>query len=257
MCHDDTARPPYPPGASGTARGEDIVLTAADGNRLAAYAAHLVRPASAQVAIFGDARGLGPFYKELALRFAEVGIAAVAIDYYGRTAGLTAHDASFEFMPHLNQLKLQGLLADTAAALAYLRAGAGRERATFTLGFCMGGALSFLNGTSDAGLAGAIGFYAFSGTAAFFDDRSFLDSAEQITWPVLGLFGDADKVIPVSDVHTFDEKLDRAGVEHEITIYPGAPHGFFEIQQAEYAEASADAWKRVLDFINVHTRSPS
>lgn len=159
-------------------------------------------------------------------------------------------------MPHLNQLKAQGLFRDSEAALAYLRIGAGSQRATFTLGFCMGGALSFLKGTTDAGLAGAIGLYAYSGKAAFFDDSSFLESAEQITCPVLGLFGDADQVIPVSDVHAFDEKLDKAGVEHEIILYPGAPHGFFELQLAEYAEVSADAWKRILDFINAHTSSP-
>jgi carboxymethylenebutenolidase len=49
----------------------------------------------------GYANGLGPFYKELALRFAEVGIAAVAIDYYGRTAGLVARDDSFDPMLHV------------------------------------------------------------------------------------------------------------------------------------------------------------
>jgi carboxymethylenebutenolidase len=198
----------------------------------------------------GDAHGLGPFYKELALRFAQVGITAIAIDYYGRTAGLAPREASFEFRPHLNQLTLSGLFIDTAAALAYLRTGAGSKRATFTLGFCMGGALAFMTGATDAGLAGAIGLYAYTGKL---NDTSFLERAEQITCPVLGLFGEADQVIPVSDVHVFDEKLDKTDVAHEIILYPGAPHGFFEMQQTAYAEASADAWKRVLGFMAAYT----
>jgi carboxymethylenebutenolidase len=256
MCHDQFAQPPYPPGVLGRAHGEEIVLTAADGTRFSAYAAHPEQPARAQIAIFGDARGLGRFYKELALRFATAGYRAVAMDQYGRTAGIVARDASFDFQTHLQQLNLDGLLADCAATLAYLRTGAGSERATFALGFCMGGALAFLNGAIDAGLAGAIGFYAFSGKAAYLGDSSFLDTAEQIKCPVLGLFGAADTVIPVSDVQLFDEKLDIAGIEHEIVLYPGAPHGFFELGQTEHAEASADAWQGALTFVSAHAATP-
>ena len=80
MCYDDEARPPLPPGAAGEVQGEDLVLTAADGNRFAAFAAHPRQTARAQVLIFPDIRGLHQFYKELALRFAEQGITAVAMD---------------------------------------------------------------------------------------------------------------------------------------------------------------------------------
>ena len=87
------------------------------------------------------------------------------------------------------------------------------------------------------------------------DFASFLDRAAHIRCPALGLFGEADQVIPVSHVRTFEEKLRSANVEHEIVLYPGAPHGFFELHQPAYAEASADAWRRVLDFIRAHQRS--
>ena len=256
MCYDDLAQPPLPPGQTETTTSEDLVLTASDGNRLSAFAAYPTRPAKALVAIFGDAGGLSPFYRSLAIRFAEVGIAAIAMDHYGRSAGLaTVRDGSFDFMPHLRQLTLHGLLADSEAALNYLRSQVNPPTATFTVGFCMGGALSFLNGVGDVRLAGVIGFYAFSGKAAFFDDHSFLDSTEQITCPVLGLFGDADTVIPVSDVQLFDERLDTAGVEHEIVLYADAPHGFFELGRPEFADASANAWERVLAFIERHASS--
>src|SRR5436309_9831387 len=73
MCYDDNARPPLPPSEAGAAHGEDIVLEAADGNRFAAYAAQPGKPTGAQILIFPDVRGLHQFYKELALRFAEIG----------------------------------------------------------------------------------------------------------------------------------------------------------------------------------------
>lgn len=257
MCYDDQARPPFPPGAGGTARGEDLVLTAADGNRFAAYAAHPERTATAQVIIYPDVRGLHHFYKELALRFAEVGIEAVVIDYFGRTAGIGPRDDSFDFWPHVQQMHLQSFFADVAAALSYLRQDAGLRRSTFTLGFCMGGTLSLLTGTADFNLSGIIAFYAGLSRVLPGAGSSALDQANKIHYPVLGLFGGADQGIPTSDVEMLDQKLDQAGVEHEIIIYPGAPHSFFDRRAAEFAQASADAWKRVLGFIAAHSSQTS
>lgn len=252
MCYDDNARPPFPPGANGSARGEDLVLTASDGNRFAAYAGHPEHATGAQVVIFPDVRGLHQFYKDLALRFATVGIEAVAIDYFGRTAGLTSRDDSFEYMPHVQQIQLPSFYNDVRAALAYLHTDAGSKRTTFSVGFCMGGTLSFLAGTSDLDLNGIIGFYAGM-TRNMGGEGTLLDRAEKVTRPALGLFGGADQGIPVSNVQQLDEKLDNAGVEHEIVIYEGAPHSFFDRRSADYAEASADSWKRVLGFIAAHT----
>ena len=247
MCYDDNARPPLPEGAIGAAHGEDLVLEASDGNRFAAYLATPSAPASAQVLILPDIRGLHQFYKDLALRFAEIGVAAIAMDYFGRTAGLTARDDSFEFMPHVQQAKPATIFADASAALAHLRAQTGADKASFSVGFCFGGALSFLCGTQDLGLAGVIGFYA--GMARDFGNGTLLDQAGMIGIPALGLFGGADQGIPAEQVEEFDRRLDATGVAHEIVIYPGAPHSFFDRKFAEFADASADAWERVRGFI--------
>ena len=251
MCYDDNARPPMPPGGNGKATSEDVVLTAEDGNRFAAYAA---RPegatgTGAQVLIFPDARGLHGFYKDLALRFADVGIGAVAMDYFGRTAGLTARDDSFDFWPHVQQLQAQTLQADIHAALGYMRQGEGAQRATFTVGFCLGGSISFLTGTESLDLAGVVGFYAgltrqfpgFKGTV--------IDEAKGMKSPVLGLFGGADQNISPENVQDFTQALLDAKVPNEIVTYPGAPHSFFDRKATEFAEACADAWNRVLGFI--------
>jgi carboxymethylenebutenolidase len=252
MCYDDNARPPLPPGTAGEAHGEDIILEAADGNRFAAYVARPGMPGAAQIIIYPDVRGLHQFYKELAMRFAEVGITALAFDYFGRTAGIGARDDSFDYMPHVQQIKLETLFTDVASALAYLRTGASAGSATFTVGFCMGGALSFISGTNDFGWAGVIGFYA--GMSRDFDGAgTLLDQAEGIKYPALGLFGGADQGIPASQVQSFNEKLNKAGVQHEIISYPGAPHSFFDRRAADYADASADAWQRVLGFIAAHS----
>jgi carboxymethylenebutenolidase len=61
--------------------------------------------------------------------------------------------------------------------------------------------------------------------------------------------GGADQAITAADVATFEEALSAAGVEHELVTYDGAPHSFFDRRYEDFAEASEDAWARVLAFV--------
>ena len=70
---------------------------------------------------------------------------------------------------------------------------------------------------------------------------------------ILGLFGGADQSIPPTSVEQFDRALADARVPHELHTYPGAPHSFFDRRAAEFAEESADAWRRVQAFIGQRT----
>jgi carboxymethylenebutenolidase len=70
--------------------------------------------------------------------------------------------------------------------------------------------------------------------------------------PILALQAGADKNITEELNADFDQALTDAGVEHEVVIYPGAPHSFFDRSQEEFADASADAWNRTLEFIERH-----
>jgi len=251
MCYDSNAQPPEPLGVTGTAQGEELVLTAQDGNHFAAYIAQPSQPTGAQVIIYPDVRGLHQFYKELALRFAKAGVLALGLDYFGRTAGLTPRDDSFEFWPHVQQLQLANFFLDVEAALGYLASRQAGKGTTFTVGFCMGGSLSLLTGTRDLAVNGVIAFYAGL-SRAFGGGKTVLEQAETIHYPVLGLFGGADQGIPVSDVEQLGASLEKAGVEHTLKIYPGAPHSFFDRRAVDHAEASNDAWKQVLGFIASH-----
>src|SRR2546429_9637895 len=87
MCYADDAGPPPPPVGGAAADHGDLHVTAADGARPMAYFARAERPTGAGMVILPDVRGLHGFYRDLARRFAEAGIDAVAIDYFARTAG--------------------------------------------------------------------------------------------------------------------------------------------------------------------------
>jgi carboxymethylenebutenolidase len=252
MCYDSFARPPFPTERVGGAKGEDLVLTAADGNQFNAFIARAEKPKRGWVVILPDVRGLHQFYKDLALLFGEAGYNSVAIDYFGRTAGLTPRDDAFEFMPHVEKMQAAGIEADINAAIGAVRAEA-TDVPIVTVGFCMGGSISLQAAANPRlDLAGAVGFYAGLSRSRG-GSPTVLQQAEAIRIPVLGLFGGADQGIPVSDVEQLDQALDRAGVTHEIKVYPGAPHSFFDRKWTEFADASADAWTRILGFIDART----
>src|SRR5581483_2109925 len=157
MCFDVDSAPPIPVIAGAAVSHDDLVLTAADGNRFSAFLATPDGPAAAGVVIYPDVRGLYRFYEELALRFAERGHAAIAFDYFGRTAGVQKRDDAFEYMPHVDQTTDAGVQADARAAVERLReAGCGT---IFSVGFCFGGRASWIGAASGHGLAGSVGFY--------------------------------------------------------------------------------------------------
>jgi len=250
VCFDNDSLPPIPAISGAAVSHDDLILEAQDGNRLAAFAAAPDEPSSAGIVILPDIRGLYRFYEELALRFAERGHTAVAIDYFGRTAGVSKRDDEFEWQPHVQQTTADGVQADAAAGVAWLRnAGIG---SIFTVGFCFGGRHSWLAAAAGHGLAGAIGFYGRPGPGQ--DGAAGpAQKAGELEAPVLGLMGGADEGIPLEQVRAFEQALVEAGVEHELVIYDGAPHSFFDRKQEQFADASAHAWSRALAFVEQYS----
>ncbi|MFL5679401.1 MAG: dienelactone hydrolase family protein [Chloroflexota bacterium] len=258
MCFDVDSRPPIAPIAGGALESGELTLTAADGNRFTAFRARAAEPTGAGILILPDVRGLHAYYEDLALRFAENGVDAVAIDYFGRTAGLGRREGDFEYMPHVEQTTWAGLQADVRAGAEYARSDeAGAPGSLFTIGFCFGGRLSFLSGTLGLDLAGVIGFYGTLVGPGRAGMPAPVDEASNIESPVLGLFGAADQAITAEARAAFDEALGAAGVEHRVVAYAGAPHSFFDRKADEFADASAAAWTETLGFIRSRTAQPT
>ena len=256
MCFDELARPPIAPIQGGAIDSGPLVLGADDGSLLRAFAARGGKPSKVAIIILPDVRGLHPYYEELAVRFAERGIDAVAIDYFGRTAGVAERDQGFDFMAHVARTTFAGLAADVSAAADLLRsAGGGDARSIFTIGFCFGGRLAFLSATLGLDLAGVIGFYGSPVGPTRNDMPAPADVAGRIRSPVLAIFGGADEGIPSSAIATFRAALERAGVDNRLVSYEGAPHSFFDRRAADYAKASEAAWTETVDFVRAHSSS--
>ena len=254
MCFDLDSRPPIAPIAGGALDSTRLTLTASDDNHFSAFRARPAAPTGAGIIVLPDVRGLHPYYEELALRFAERGVDALAIDYFGRTAAAEPRDESFEFMPHVGQTTWAGLGADIRAAAEDLRSPAGGSvRSLFTIGFCMGGRLSFLAATLGLDTAGVVGFYGWPTGPARNDTPAPADVADAMQGGVLGVFGGADEGIGASLVSAFEAALVTAGVDHRLVTYPGAPHSFFDRKATEFATASDAAWEETLTFIRART----
>ena len=248
MCYALDSRPPIEPIAGGAHDGQSLTLTSEDGTPFQAYLARPVQPTGAGMVILPDVRGLHSFFEELALRFAERGVSALAIDYFGRTAGVGPRGDDFDYRPHADAMRWGSLQADIRTGIAQLRSIDDAPGSIYTTGFCVGGRLSSNSATLGLGLAGVVPFYGWPvGTSD--DIPAPAEVAGRIECPVLALYGGADDGIPVDAREAYDRALDAAGVEHETVVYPGAPHSFFDRKADQFADASADAWDRVLAFI--------
>ena len=251
MCFPPDSVPPIPIVSGGSLGHRDLTLVATDGNEFAAFEATASSPKGAGVVVLPDVRGLYRFYEELALRFAEAGYDAVAIDYFGRTAEVRKRGDDFPFMEHVQQTTAAGVTADTRAAVAHLRRDDPGRR-VFTVGFCFGGSNSWHQAANGHGLAGAIGFYGHPNREFPKGAMPLVGRAAEIACPVLGLMGGADPGIPESEVQAFRNALGEAGVPHEIVSYPGAPHSFFDRRYEDFAAESSDAWSRLLGFLETY-----
>ena len=242
MCFDLDSEPPIPRISGAAVSHDDLVLESEDGNRFGAFRALPDGEVSTGIVILPDVRGLYRFYEELALRFAERGHAAVAFDYFGRTAGVDKRPDDWDYMPLVQQLTQEQVQADVAACVSDLR-GLGCT-AVFTVGFCYGGSGSWAAAAWGHGLDGAVGFYGRPGR--------MIDLVPQLDAPILALQGGADQAIPHEDNAAFEQALSDAGKEFELVEFDGAPHSFFDRKQEEFQTASDDAWNRTLEVIEQH-----
>ena len=224
---------------AGGAAGELLTLTSADGTDFSAYLAHADGPTG--VVVLPDVRGLFRFYEQLAERFAAAGHPAIAIDYFGRTAGLGPRDEDLR-VPAARP-------ADDARDGRARRRG--RARRARRRARDHGRLLLRRRAVVHVGDDGPRGPGGRRRLLRLADARRAAlgarPRAARRKIPVLGLFAGDDQNITPDQVAAFDAALP---VEHEIHTYEGAPHSFFDRRQEDYKAESEDAWERILGFID-------
>jgi len=188
------------------------------------------------VVMIHENRGLRPETRQAAEALAREGYLVLAVDLLGGVAedqeGARALTANF--------VQARGV-ENMRAAAAFLRAKGATRMAS--LGWCFGGRQSLELAMSGEPLDATVVYYG-GGMA------TSTEMLAPIRWPVLGIFGDQDRAIPVETVRTFEASLAELGVENEIHVYPGVGHAFANPSGMNYAPAeTADAWAKTLEFL--------
>ncbi|WP_217491758.1 dienelactone hydrolase family protein [Tsukamurella pseudospumae] len=218
-------------------------MTTAGGVYFSALEAIPVERTGANIVILPDIRGTHPYYAALAERFAQVGHAAIVIDYYGRTAGPGTRGSDFVWKPHFEQVNQDDVADDVAAAIDHLDSE--EPGPTFVVGFCFGGGQAWRLAASDLALSGVVGFYGLPGPA-----RAVVD---EIRLPMLLLLAGEDVATTTEQFADLTAALDAAGVDFEEHTYDGAPHSFFDSKYEQWRDACEDAWTRTMSFLERHS----
>jgi len=208
---------------------------------------YLAQPADGQahpgVVVIQEWWGLVPHIKDVAERLAHEGFVALAPDlYHGEAA-----DEPDEARKLAMALDANRAVQEIAAAARYLRKMENvAPQKVGVVGWCMGGGLSLSTAAHHADLIGAaVVFYGRPLTAS--------DTAK-LQVPVLGLYAEHDHGIPVEAVHTFAAEMQKQNVPHEVHIYPGASHAFFNDTRPQIYQAAAaqDAWQKTLAWFRTY-----
>lgn len=203
--------------------------------------AYFARPAGAGpfpgLVVIHEIYGLNENIREIAQRFAREGYAALAIDLF---SGRNRTFCTFRIFSQLMRGSLRNATLDELrAALTWLSARdeVNAERVG-AIGFCMGGSFAIAWACGDPRLKVIAPFYAMNPRPL---------EAVRRSCPVVGSYPDPD--FTTSAGRKLDQALTNAQIAHDIKLYHGAKHSFFNDQGQTYdPAASQDAWSRVLAF---------
>ena len=222
--------------------GERVTFTA-NGHHTPGYLARPATGGGPGVIVIQEWWGLVPHITDVTERFAAAGFVALAPDlYHGEKA--TGPDQAGKMMMAMN---IEQAETDLRGAIRYLLEQPGVTGPTVgTVGFCMGGALSLFAASKNPEVGACVVFY--GGHPKVHPDLPNLQA------PVLGIWAGKDGFVTPDVVKQLDQQLTALGKPHEFHTYANADHAFFNDTRPEVydAAASADAWRRTIDFFRSH-----
>jgi carboxymethylenebutenolidase len=209
----------------------------------------------ATIIVIQEIFGVHEHIKDICRRLAKVGYFAVAPALYARQGDPSKLSDISEIVKIVAKVPDAEVASDIDATVAW----AGKQERTDAqrlgvTGFCWGGRQVWLYAIHDPRVKAAVAWYGpLGGTPDALRPKTVLDAAPALKVPVLGLYGGADQVIPISDIEKMRAELKATETGSEIVIYPDAPHGFNADYRPSYRpEAAKDGWKRMLAWFKGH-----
>jgi carboxymethylenebutenolidase len=190
-------------------------------------------------------RGINDNIRNMANTLAkQAGYVVLAVDLF---KGQSAQDPNQAMkLTQLARANPQQTISNLQAAVKYVSSLPFVDSSKIaSIGWCFGGgqSLQLALHSDQHPLAATILYY---GTPLVTDKQEL----SKIKWPVLGIFGDKDRAIPLSNIQQFKAALDADGIINEVHIYKGLGHAFANPSGANYApKETTDAWQKTLLFL--------
>jgi len=215
--------------------------------------AWVVYPEKAQkapvVLVIHEIFGLTDWIRSVADQLAADGFIAVAPDFLtgkgpggGHSDAITSRDDAVKLVQSLTPEEVEARLNAARTYALGLPAAAPKSA---VIGFCWGGARSFLYASSQKELNAAVVYYGTSPESA---------RLATVAAPVLGLYG-ADDARVNATIEPAAAEMSKLGKSYEKEIYEGAGHGFLRAQSGREGanlKAAQQAWPRMLAFLRKH-----
>jgi carboxymethylenebutenolidase len=224
-----------------------ISLKIADSGTMAAYTAlpETLTSSTPAIIVLHEAFGVNHHIRNIAERFAAEGYVAIAPELFHRTAP-EKMEGSYEnvpaMMPHYNALTNEGLSADLQAAYQWLTEQKVNTGAIFSVGYCLGGKVSFL-ANAILPLKAGISYYG-GGVDQLASQAANLHGRHLFFW------GGKDQHIKNENINTIIQAVESAGKDYVNVKFSYADHGFNCDERASYNETAAkEAWALTLAFL--------
>ena len=233
---------------------ETIRIAGYEGDQIKAYFARPLGPGPAPgVVVIHHAPGWDEWSKEVTRKLAFHGYAAICPHLYHRIAPDGPPDEAAAAARAAGGVPDEQFVGDAAGAVAFLRALTYGNGKVGTIGYCSGGRQSFLAACS-LSLDAAVDCYGACVLNAPppglpYKLAPIIGLADRLSCPLLGLFGEDDKMPSPEETAEIAKVLDGLGKTYEFHTYPGAGHAFFAVDRPAYrVEAANDGWGKVFDF---------
>ena len=239
---------------SDSLRAETIQYTGHGGDPVEAYLAQpLDSSPTGGVVVIHHLPGYDAGTKEITRKFAANGYLAICPNLYFREAPGASPDDAAASARAQGGVPDERLVGDVGGAAAYLRALESSNGKVATIGYCSGGRQSFLAACSldlDAAVDCYGAFVVAPPPEAFpLKIGPIVDLADQLSCPLLGLFGADDQYPGPDEVAQLEEALSKAGKQFDFHSFEGAGHAFFSTDRPSYRpEAANEGWRLIWEF---------
>ena len=195
--------------------------------------------------------GVHEHIKDICRRLAKKGYLAIAPEMYARQGDVSQLKEFPEILKIVSKVPDKQVMSDLDATVKWADGTGKADTSKLAItGYCWGGRIVWLYAAHNPKLkAGAAWYGRIKGQADELHPKHPIDVVKDLKAPVIGFYGATDTGIPVADVESMREALEKAKKPNNITLYPDTPHGFYADYRPSYRQKQAnEAWEKMLAF---------